>query len=135
MILKMAALAVLFALLTVLISRISKDKKPTVPARILIGVVYGIGSVLSTHFGVDYGHMLLNVRDMGPLSAGLFFHPLSGVIAGLIGGIERYIAGRYWGIGAYTRIACSVSTCLAGFLTIILYYLIFKKKIPDPPPL
>ena len=132
MILKMAALAVLFALLTVLISRITKDKKPTVTGRILIGVVYGIGSVLSTHFGVDYGHMLLNVRDMGPLSAGLFFHPLSGVIAGLIGGIERYIAGRYWGIGAYTRIACSVSTCFAGFLTIFLYYFIFKEKRPSP---
>ena len=35
---------------------------------------------------------------------------------GLIGGVERYIAGTYWGVGSYTRIACSVSTCLAGFV-------------------
>ena len=26
---------------------------------------------------------MLNVRDIGPLAAGLFFHPLSGVISGL----------------------------------------------------
>ena len=44
--------------------------------------------------------MMLNVRDMGPLSAGLFFDPVSGIIAGLIGGVERYIAGTYWGVGS-----------------------------------
>ena len=132
MILKMSALTALYVLITVFVWKITANKKLGIPGRIGIGLLYGICSVLSTHFGVDYGHMLLNVRDMGPLSAGLFFHPLSGVIAGLIGGIERYIAGTWWGIGSFTRLACSVSTCLAGFLTILLYYLVFKKKIPDP---
>ncbi len=97
-----------------------------------IGLIYGICSILSTHFAVDYVHMLLNVRDIGPLAAGLFFHPVSGIIAGLIGGIERYIAGTYWGIGSYTRIACSVSTCLAGFLAAFLNIYIFKHKKPAP---
>jgi hypothetical protein len=76
--------------------------------------------------------MMLNVRDIGPLAAGLFFHPLSGIIAGLIGGIERYIAGTYWNVGAYTRIACSVSTCLAGFVAAAMNIFIFKHKKPSP---
>ena len=102
--------------------------------RILIGVLYGICAVLSTHFGVVYETMALNVRDIAPLAAGLFFDPYSGIIAGLIGGIERYIAGTYFNppVGAYTRIACSVSTCLAGFLAAFLNRVIFKGKKPSP---
>ena len=96
-----------------------------------IGLVYGLFAVLSTHFGVDYSHMMLNVRDLGPLSAGLFFDPLSGIIAGLIGGIERYIAGTFWGVGSYTRIACSVSTCLAGFVAAAMNLYLFKRKKPS----
>ena len=36
--------------------------------------------------------------------------------AGLIGGVERFIIGQYFGIGSFTRVACSVSTVLAGLL-------------------
>lgn len=100
--------------------------------RLLIGVIYGICAILSTHFGVVYEEMTLNVRDIAPLAAGLFFDPISGVIAGLVGGIERYIAGTYFGVGSYTRIACSVSTCLAGFLAAGLNRIIFKGKKPFP---
>ena len=131
MILKMSGMTALFTLLTVLLWMHLANKRMTVGRQILVGVIFGIGSVLSTHFGVDYNHMMVNVRDMGPLAAGLFFHPVSGVIAGLIGGIERYIAGTYWGIGSYTRIACSVSTCLAGFVSALTSVFIFKRKKPN----
>ena len=132
MLMKMSAVTLLYVFLTVFLWKVTKDRKLTPPLVILIGVLYGIGSILSTHFGVDYVHMLLNVRDLGPLAAGLFFHPVSGLIAGLIGGIERYIAGTYWGIGSYTRIACSVSTCLAGFFSLIMSIFIFKRRKPAP---
>lgn len=132
MILKMSAVTMLYILLTVFLWKKTKDKKQTPALIVGIGLIYGICCILSTHFAVDYVHMLLNVRDIGPLAAGLFFHPLSGIIAGLIGGIERYIAGTYWGIGSYTRIACSVSTCLAGFLAAFLHIFIFKRKKPAP---
>ena len=33
---------------------------------------------------------------------------------GLIGGAERYFAGTFLGLGAFTTTACSLSTCLAG---------------------
>ena len=114
-----------------LIWKHTQGRTLTAGRRILIGLVYGICSILSTHFAVDYSHMLLNVRDLGPLTAGLFFDPLSGILAGLIGGIERYIAGTFWGIGSYTRIACSVSTCLAGFLAAALRVWLFRHKKPS----
>jgi LytS/YehU family sensor histidine kinase len=130
MMLKMTGMTALYVVVTVLIWTCLRGRKPGLAARVAIGIVYGLLCVLSTHFGVDYGHMLLNVRDMGPLAAGLFFSPLSGVLSGLIGGFERYIAGTYWGIGAYTRIACSVSTCLAGLLSAFLHVRVFGGKKP-----
>ena len=131
MIYKMTLVTALYVLLTALIWKRVQGRGMTLKAKLLIGLIYGGCSVLSTHFGVDYSRMMLNVRDMGPLSAGLFFDPVSGIIAGLIGGIERYIAGRFWGVGSYTRIACSVSTCLAGFLAAFLFIFIFKRKKPS----
>ena len=131
MIYQMSAIVALYVLLTTLIWRHTRGRRLTPAHRLVIGVIYGICAVLSTHFGVDYQHMMLNVRDMGPLSAGLFFDPVSGIIAGLIGGVERYIAGTYWGIGSYTRVACSVSTCLAGFVAAAMHIFIFKRKKPS----
>ncbi len=132
MILKMSAVAALYVVLTVILWKHFGEKKFSTGEICFIGVIYGICSILSTHFAIDYGHMLLNIRDAGPLAAGLFFHPAAGVIAGLIGGIERYIAGTYWNIGSYTRIACSISTCLAGFVAMFMSIFIFKRKRPDP---
>ena len=130
MILKMTGLTLLYVAFTIFLWYRIGEKQLNAFSIITIGVLYGIGSILSTHFGVDYQHMLLNVRDIGPLAAGLFFHPISGIIAGLIGGIERYIVGTYYGIGAYTTIACSVSTCLAGFLSMVMNKYIFKGEKP-----
>ena len=131
MILKMSAITVGHIVLAVILSWKLKERRISPVLKVVLGIVFGICAVLSTHFGVDYSHMLLNVRDLGPLMAGLYFDPVSGIIAGLIGGIERYIAGTYWGIGSYTRIACSISTCLAGFLSAFLHIWIFKRKKPS----
>ena len=131
MIVKMSLITALYVLLTALGWKWTRDKTLGWTHKLLIGLVYGACAVLSTHFGVNYQHMMLNVRDLGPLMAGLFFDPLSGILAGLIGGVERYIAGTYWGVGSYTRIACSVSTCLAGFVSAGLHFLVFKRKKPS----
>ena len=131
MVLKMSAVTALYVALTVLIWKWMSGRRMSAGCRLAIGLIFGGCSVLSTHFAIDYSHMLLNVRDLGPLVAGLFFDPFSGILAGLIGGIERYIAGTYWGIGSYTRIACSVSTCLAGFLAAALRVWLFKHKKPS----
>ena len=127
----MTTLTLIYVAVNVLIWRGLKDKKLTIGMKIAIGVFYGFLSVLSTHFGVNYGALVLNVRDLGPMSAGLLLDPLSGIIAGMIGGIERYIAGTYWGIAPFTRVACSIATCLAGFLAAFLNVFIFRGKRPS----
>ena len=132
MILKMSGATLLFTLITAIVWRWTRDKKINNFMKVAIGLIYGAFSVFSTHYGISYSDMIINVRDLGPLAAGLFFSPASGIIAGLIGGIERYIAGTYFGISSYTRIACSVSTCLSGFVTTIMNLKVFKGKKPSP---
>ncbi len=132
MILRMSFVTALYVLITYFVWLRAGNKKLGVLGRISVGVIFGICSILSTHFGIIYDNMVLNVRDIGPLAAGLFFDPVSGVIAGLIGGIERYIAGAYFGVSTYTKVACSVSTCLAGFLAMALNIKVFGGKKPAP---
>ena len=132
MIIKMSCATILYILLTAIVYIWIKDKKIDTFKKIEIGLIYGAFSVLSTHYGISYDNMIINLRDLGPLAAGLFFSPASGIIAGLIGGIERYIAGTYWGISSYTRIACSVSTCLAGFIATAMNLKVFRGKKPSP---
>jgi len=131
MILKMSAVTGIQVLLVILLWLKFRNRKLSIGYRIIIGLVFGGTAVLSTHFGVDYNMMLVNARDLGPLAAGLFFDPVSGIIAGLIGGIERFIAGTFWNIGVYTCIACSISTCMAGILSAVLRAFLFRGKNPS----
>ena len=131
MILKMSAVTAAHIFLSYYLWRFFKGKKINWGYRLMISAIFGGIAVLSTHFGVDYDQMLLNIRDLGPLTAGLFFDPMAGIIAGFIGGIERYIAGTFFGVGTYTRIACSISTCLSGLVAALLRTVIFKGKRPS----
>ena len=131
MILKMTAVTLLYVIVSFFVWKRTKDNKLTSAQKVVIGILYGILSIFSTHFAIDFETMLLNVRDLGPMIAGMFFDPVSGIIAGLIGSIERYIVGTYFGIGEYTRVACSISTCLAGFLAAFMRVFIFKGKKPS----
>ena len=136
MILKMSLAVLLYVLITAVLWRLCRDRKPFgTGLKILIGLVFGVCSVAANHIGIQsYNEsILLNVRDIGPLSAGLFFSPLSGIIAGIIGGGERYLAGELWHIGQFTVVACSLSTSLAGFLAAFLHKWIYKGKRTSVP--
>lgn len=130
MIIKMSVATAVCILLTYIMWVNLKDRKMNAGMIIAVGVVFGLFSVASTHFGIDYGMMILNVRDLGPMAAGLFINPISGIIAGVIGGAERYIAGSYFDIGSFSTVACSISTCLAGFLAAFLNIVVFQRKKP-----
>ena len=116
MIVKMSGITILYIILTLVVWNFTNKLVLNRFQKILIGVVFGISSIISTHFGVEYEGVIINVRD----------------IAGLIGGIERYIAGTYFGVGSYTRIACSVSTCLAGFVAMAMKIKMFNRKMLTP---
>ncbi|MBQ1787379.1 MAG: SpoIIE family protein phosphatase [Erysipelotrichaceae bacterium] len=96
----------------------------------IAGVVFGIIAICSTEFGVPFNGAIINVRDSAPLCAALIFGSPAGLIAGFIGGIERWFC-VYWGGGYYTRLACSISTCLTGVIGAFLKKNLFDDKIPD----
>ncbi len=132
MIVKMSAVTGLMCCTNILLWHFTRSRKLNMGEKLLIGLTFGMMAVLSTHFGIDFEKMMLNVRDIAPLSAGLFFGPTAGITAGLIGGVERYIVGTYFDVGAYTAVACSVSTCLAGLIAAAFNHFTFKGKKPSP---
>ena len=104
-------------------------KIPYMRKQILIGLLFGAVSAFASGFGVDWLGTTVNVRDAAPLSAGLIFGSPAGIIAGLVGGLYRWFA-VYWGGVAYTRLACSIATVLAGFMAAGLRKLMFDNKTP-----
>lgn len=97
--------------------------------QILYGCLFGLLAIIGTECGVDVGGAAANTRDSAVLVAGLLFGAPAGILAGFIGGIERYLA-VYWGAGTYTRLACSLSTILAGFIGAGLRLYLFDDKRP-----
>ncbi len=96
----------------------------------IIGIVFGLIAIMGTEFGVSVAGATLNARDAAPLCAAMIFGGPSGIIAGFIGGIERWFA-VYWGAGTYTRLACSISTCIVGIFGAVLKKYMFNNKIPN----
>ena len=106
------------------------EKIPETVKQVIYGIVFGLIAVWGTENGIQTVGAVLNVRDGAVLTAGLVFGAPAGIIAGLIGGIERWFA-VYWGVGAYTRVACSVSTALAGFYAAALRKRMFNDEKPS----
>lgn len=98
--------------------------------QIIAGIIFGVIAVMGTEFGVLYNGATMNVRDAAPICAGLIFGPTAGIIAGLIGGIERWFA-VYWGAGMYTRLACTLSTAIVGILAALYRKYIFDNSTPS----
>lgn len=96
----------------------------------IIGILFGALAAFSTEYGVDVGGAIMNVRDASPICTGLIFGAPAGIISGVIGGAYRWFA-VYWGAGEYTRLACSVSTVLAGFIAALLRKYMFDDKKPS----
>ena len=95
----------------------------------IIGLVFGGLSAFASGYGVEILGTVANVRDAAPLCAGLIFGAPAGVISGLIGGLYRFFS-VFWGAGEYTRIACTLSTMLAGVNAAVLRKYMFDNKKP-----
>ena len=94
------------------------------------GIVFGGLAIIGTHFGAPMFGAQMNCRDAAVLTAGLFFGAPAGIVAGVIGAAERWIATALWGIGEYTVIACTVSTFIAGIYAALLRKFMFENKKP-----
>ena len=126
---------VISILLPVLVSVViyTLDKKTKfgkirfIPKQIIIGVAFGIIAILATEYGVPVDGAVLNVRSASPLSAGLIFGWPAGLIAGFIGGIERYFSPT----GDFTRIACTFGTIIAGIVGALVRRFMLDNKRPS----
>ena len=119
-----------FVLIFYLLDKYTAFKKLRYPVKqAIIGLIFGGLSAFASGYGVDFLGTVANVRDAAPLCAGLIFGGPAGVISGILGGIYRFFS-VYWGAGEYTRIACTLSTMLAGVIAAILRKLMFDNKKP-----
>lgn len=97
------------------------DGKLTIRNQIILILIFGGISIYGSYSGVNIFGAIANVRDLGPMVAGLVGGPIVGLGAGLIGGLHRLT------MGGFTCIPCSLSTILAGIFAGIIY-LANKKR-------
>ena len=102
------------------------DKKFTLKNRVILILIFGAVSIFGTYSGIEIFGAIANVRDLGPMIAGLIGGPVIGVGAGLIGGVHRYF------LGGFTCVPCSLATVLAGLFGGIVYLLRKGKFIGVP---
>ena len=95
---------------------------------LIIGVLFGASSIYASLFGVKIWGATMNVRDASPISAGLIFGPIAGIVSGFIGGGFRALTVLWNPDSAFTAVACSLSTFLAGVISAILRKFMFDDK-------
>lgn len=80
--------------------------------KIILALIFGGISVLSTYMGVSVQGAIVNTRVIGVMAGGILGGPVVGIGAALIAGIHRYL----YDIGGLTAVACAVSTIVEGLL-------------------
>jgi len=97
------------------------DGCPTVKTQVILILLFGALSVYGTLSGIEFFGAPINVRDLGPMLAGLLGGPLVGLGAGLIGAAHRMT------IGGFTMVPCSIATICAGLFGGLIW-LFFQRK-------
>lgn len=98
--------------------------------QVIYGIVFGIVAIFGTEFGIETYDATMNVRDAAPIVAGLYFGGPAGIIAGLIGAVERWFS-VLWGRGMFTRVACTIATAAAGLYAALLNRYVFEGRKPS----
>lgn len=134
MVLKLLVPALLVSILVFIVYSIEKftsfNKLSYKTKQLVWGLIFGGMAMFASDHGVDIGGAVMNVRDAGPLCAGLIFGAPAGVIAGILGGTYRWFS-VYWGAGTYSQVACSIATCLAGIIAGGLRKKMFDDRRPS----
>lgn len=84
------------------------DGHPTLKTQVILILLFGALSIFGTLSGIDFLGARTNVRDLGPMLAGLLGGPWVGLGAGLIGAAHRLT------LEGFTVYACSLATVFAG---------------------
>jgi sigma-B regulation protein RsbU (phosphoserine phosphatase) len=92
------------------------DGHPTVKTQVILILLFGALSIYGTLSGIEFLGSPINVRDLGPMLAGLLGGPLVGLGAGLIGAAHRMT------MGGFTVYPCSLATVLAGLFGGLIWF-------------
>ena len=99
------------------------EHRPKLTTQILLMFFFGMLSIFGTLSGLIYGNVsglaifgaVVNVRDLGPMAAGLVCGPYIGIGSGIIGGLFRFAQG-----GPYMWTGLS-APILSGFIGGVMY--------------
>jgi PAS domain S-box-containing protein len=97
---------------------------PTWATQVLLMVFFGILSIFGTLSGISIYGAVVNIRDLGPMAAGLLCGPYVGLGSGIIGGLFRFAQG-----GPYLWTGLS-APILSGILGGILYLVNKRQFVP-----
>jgi PAS domain S-box-containing protein len=97
---------------------------PTLATQVLLIFFFGILSVFGTLTGLSLYGAVVNVRDLGPMAAGLVCGPYIGIGSGIIGGLFRFFQG-----GPYLWTGLS-APILSGALGGVMYLANKRQFVP-----
>jgi PAS domain S-box-containing protein len=100
------------------------EQHPKWATQVLIMVFFGIMSIFGTLSGLSVHGAVVNIRDLGPMAAGLLCGPYIGIGSGIIGGLFRFAQG-----GPYMWTGLS-APILSGILGGILYLANKRRFVP-----
>lgn len=100
------------------------EHHPAWTTQVLLIIFFGILSIFGTLTGLSIYGAVVNVRDLGPMAAGLICGPFIGIGSGVIGGLFRFAQG-----GPYMWTGLS-APILSGFLGGIMYLANKRQFVP-----
>lgn len=104
-----------FILTQTAITRVLFNLEESIKKQVLLGLFFGLISMIGTYLGVYTDGAIANVRDIGAITGGLYGGPVVGIIAGIIGGTHRA------SLGGFTANSCALATILNGLGAGLLY--------------
>ena len=96
------------------------EGRSTLITKVILVLFFGALSVYGSVSGISFLGSVVNVRDLGPMAAGLLAGPWVGIGAGLIGAAYRLT------MGGLTVYACSLAAVFAGLSGGLVW--LWKKK-------
>ena len=96
---------------------ILKRQERSVSNQLLLGLIFGLLSISGTYTGLEFQGAVVNTRVVSTVAAGLVGGPLSGVCAGLLSGVHRYL----YNPAGFTSLACGVGTFCFGLIGAVFY--------------
>ncbi len=107
-----ASFIILIALICFRLKPFNFPAKNAKLSHVAIGLLLGLLAVFATLMGTKlHNGTIINVRELAVMIAGVAGGPVSGLLAGIIGGLHRYT------VGGATALPCTISTILLGLIS------------------